>query len=293
MFIKTKTLKSINDYWQSIKKLKFEIEHADAILIGAGAGLSASAGLVYDGKRFYENFSDFAGKYNLRDMYSAGFYPYETLEEYWAYWSRHIYVNRYQPKIDEPYTSLLKLVQGKDYFIITTNVDHSFQKAGFDKQRLFYTQGDYGLWQCSRSCCNETYDNYNRIVEMVQQQKGMKIPTSLIPYCTHCGSPMIMNLRIDNTFVEDNGWHTASLRYHDFINRHKDLHILYLELGVGYNTPIIIKYPFWRMTAENIKAVYACVNYKENFVPPEIQKQSICINVDIKQVFNDILRVNL
>lgn len=292
MFLKTKTLKSTSDYWQSIKKLRFEIEHADAILIGAGAGLSASAGLVYDGHRFYENFPEYAEKYGLQDMYSAGFYPYETLEEYWAYWSRHIYVNRYQPKIEEPYTSLLKLVQDKDYFVITTNVDHSFQKAGFDKHKLFYTQGDYGLWQCIKPCCKETYDNYDRVMEMIQQQKDMKIPFSLIPYCPHCGSPMTMNLRIDGTFVEDNGWHTASLRYHDFINRHKNMHMLYWELGVGYNTPAIIKYPFWQMTAKNPRAIYVCINYGQNYVPPEIKKQSICIDSDIKQVLGEVLHTS-
>ena len=289
MFFRTKTLKSTSDYWEQIKKLKTEIDGADAILIGAGAGLSTSAGLEYGGQRFYDHFSDYAETYGLQDMYSAGFYPYKTLEEYWAYWSRHIDLNRYQPEAGKPYTDLLKLVQDKNYFVITTNVDHCFQKAGFDKQKLFYTQGDYGLWQCSKPCCQETYDNQEEVLKMVRQQKDMKIPTSLIPHCPHCGSPMTMNLRIDNTFVEDEGWHIASSRYKNFINKHSNMHILYLELGVGYNTPIIIKYPFWQMTATNPKAVYACINSQETAVPRKIEKQTIPVQGDIKKVIEDIL----
>lgn len=290
MFLKKKTGKSTKDYWDKIKELKNEIENADAVLIGAGAGLSTSAGLEYGGKRFYDNFSDYAKKYGIQDMYSAGFYPYDTLEEYWAYWSRHIYLNRYQPTPGKPYMDLLELIKDKDYFVLTTNVDHCFQKSGFDKNRLFYTQGDYGLWQCSKPCCKETYDNEEQVLRMISEQKDMKIPTSLIPYCPHCGSPLTMNLRIDNTFVEDNGWNMASSRYIDFLNSHKNLHILYLELGVGNNTPVIIKYPFWKMTFENPKAVYACINYEEIYRPKEIIKQAICVQEDIGKVISDLLQ---
>lgn len=288
MFLKKKIIRSIGNYWDDLKRLKEQIENADAVIIGAGAGLSASAGMQYGGKRFYDNFSDFAEKYGLQDMYSAGFYPFETLQEYWAYWSRHIYLNRYQ-KIPEPtYEKLLHLVKNKDYFVLTTNVDHCFQKAGFDRKRLFYTQGDYGLFQCSAACHQETYSNEAQIKQMTEQQKDMKIPADLIPYCSRCGAPMTVNLRTDGTFVQDKGWYKASERYNEFLKKHENLHVLFLELGVGDNTPVIIKYPFWNMTFKNKNAVYACINYQEAYCPPQIEKQSVCIQEDIGKVIDDL-----
>lgn len=289
MFSKTKTLKSTKDYYKQIKTLRSYIDHADGIVIGAGAGLSSSAGLKYDGSRFYDNFFDFAKKYGLEDMYLAGFYPYETLEEYWAYWSRHIYLNRYYSKVGTVYKELLQLVKDKDYFVITTNVDHCFQKAGFDKQRLFYSQGDYGLWQCSKACHLKTYDNQVLVKKMVEEQKDMKIPTALIPYCPYCGLPMTMNLRIDGTFVQDEGWYNAAERYYQFLKNHKDHYVLFLELGVGNNTPTIIKYPFWNFTAKNKNAMYACINNQSAYCPPQIEKQSVFIKLDIARVIKDIL----
>ena len=267
-----------------IDRLKNEIENADAIVIGAGAGMSAAAGFSYSGERFERYFADFRKKYGFSDMYSGGFYPYETLEEYWAWWSKHIYVNRYDIETGKPYADLLNIVNGKDYFVLTTNVDHQFQLAGFDKKHLFYTQGDYGLWQCSKACHNKTYDNEEIVRRMVTTQKNLKIPSELIPKCPICGAPMTMNLRCDNSFVQDEGWYAAASRYEDFIRRHKNLHILFLELGVGANTPAIIKYPFWQMTAQNSHAAYACINYGEAAVPREIEKQSICINEKIETV---------
>lgn len=276
------------NYSEQIQKLKDEMETADAIVIGAGAGMSTSAGMSYGGERFEKYFSDFHKKYGIRDMYSGGFYPYDTLEEYWAWWSRHIFINRYDVGIGKPYSDLLELIKDKDYFVLTTNVDHQFQLAGFDKKRLFYTQGDYGLWQCSKACHDKTYDNEETVRRMAAEQKDMKVPSELIPKCPVCGAPMTMNLRCDNSFVQDEGWYAASERYDDFIRRHKNLHILFLELGVGANTPVIIKYPFWQMTAKNHKAFYACVNYGESFCPGEIVKQSICINEDIGKVIESI-----
>lgn len=282
MFLQRKILTSTKDYSFEINRLKNEIKTADAIVIGAGAGLSTAAGFTYSGERFEKYFSDFIEKYNFRDMYSGGFYPFASLEEHWAYWSRYIYINRYMDVDNGVYKRLFELVKDKDYFVLTTNVDHQFQKAGFDKHRLFYTQGDYGLFQCSEPCCQETYDNEECVKDMLEFQEDMRVPTELIPRCPKCGKPMTMNLRSDNTFVQDDGWYRAAERYEEFLRRHENLHILFLELGVGYNTPAIIKYPFWKMTAKNPKAMYACVNFGEAFCPEQIKSQAICINTDIK-----------
>lgn len=280
MFSKNRMNEFTENCSRQIDRLKQVLGTADAVLIGAGAGLSASAGLTYSGERFERYFSDFHQRYGITDMYSGGFYPYDTLEEYWAWWSRHIFYNRYADVPVPVYQVLLSLVKNKDYFVLTTNVDHQFQKAGFDKQRLFYTQGDYGLWQCSKACHNKTYDNESSVRRMVEQQQDMKIPSELIPHCPVCGAPMIMNLRCDDTFVQDEGWYAAAERYSDFVKQHRSGKILYLELGVGNNTPAIIKYPFWRMTLQNPNAIYASINL-ENMMIPQIENQSILINMDI------------
>ena len=287
MYGKISITKSTGNYSDEIKRLKKAIEEADAVVIGAGAGLSTSAGFVYNGERFEKYFSDFGNRYGFRDMYSGGFYQYETPEEMWAYWSRYIFVNRYMDAPKPVYDNLLQLVKDKDYFVITTNVDHCFQKAGFDKKRLFYTQGDYGLFQCSEPCHNKTYENEDMVMDMMEKQEDMKIPTELIPKCPKCGKPLTMNLRSDDKFVEDEGWHEASKRYSDFLYSHNGK-ILYLELGVGFNTPSIIKYPFWQMTAKNSNATYACVNYGEAVCPVDIIEQSVCIDDDIGKVIDDL-----
>lgn len=281
MFSKILTGASTHGCSAQIERLKTALQECDAVVIGAGAGLSASAGFEYTGERFEKYFSDFAGKYGIRDMYSGGFYPFPAKEEFWAYWSRYIFINRYTDAPKPVYENLLKLVQGKDYFVITTNVDHCFQKAGFDKKRLFYTQGDYGLFQCSEPCCDETFDNEAAIREMVDRQRDMRIPSELIPRCPHCGRPMTLNLRSDDSFVEDEGWHRAAERYENFLRTRAGQRILFLELGVGYNTPVIIKYPFWRMTAKNPAAVYACINKGQAICPNEIENRSLCIDADI------------
>ena len=307
MFSRKPILGSTKNCSDSAERLKREFEAADAVIIGAGSGLSTSAGFTYTGRRFEMYFGDFIDKYGFRDMYSGGFYPFETPEEHWAYWSRYIWINRYMDAPGSVYRDLLDLVQGRDYFVLTTNVDHCFQKAGFDKKRLFYTQGDYGLWQCSVPCHQKTYDNEETVRRMTEAQgytisgdnvpvlsggasPSMNIPAELVPHCPVCGKPMSMNLRADNTFVEDEGWHTAADRYEDFLRSHEGRHILFLELGVGGNTPGIIKYPFWQMTYQNPNAVYACVNLGEARMPGEIAERSICIDMDIGNLLKNLKR---
>lgn len=292
-------------YEEKIARLKREIESADAVLIGAGAGLSTAAGFTYGGERFAKYFKDFRAKYGIQDMYSGGFYPFGSFEEYWGFWARNIYVNRYMDVDNGTYSMLYDLVKDKDYFAITTNVDHQFQKAGFDKSRLFYTQGDYGLWQCCKPCHDKTYDNEEQVIKMLLSQNfleevdgkyeiadwskwKMRIDSDLVPKCPVCGAPMTMNLRVDDTFVQDEGWYAANKQYNIFNKEHDKQHILYLELGIGMNTPVIIKYPFWRKTMDNANATYACLNFGEAYAPQEIQKQSICIEADIKEVLEDL-----
>lgn len=293
---------------ECIARLKKEIYGADAIVIGAGAGLSASAGLTYSGERFERYFFDFAKKYGIRDMYSGGFYPFPDAETRWAWWARHIYYNRYIDAPKSVYQKLLALVKDKDYFVITTNVDHQFQRAGFDKKRLFYTQGDYGLFQSVEQRVQKTYENEAWVMKAMEEQGfvkdtdgifqlpehkkiTMRIPTELIPKCPDNGSPVTMNLRADDSFVEDEGWRRASAAYSDFLRGHEALHVLYLELGVGANTPVIIKYPFWQMTFANEMAVYACINHGEAFCPGEIEQRSICIDGDIYAVLKSCAAV--
>ena len=279
-------------------RLRAALAEADAVAVGAGAGLSTSAGYAYAGERFRRYFFDFAKKYGIRDMYSGGFYSFDSPEEHWAWWSRCIYYNRYVRWPVPVYEAILRLVSGRDYFVITTNADHCFQRAGFDKTRLFYTQGDYGLWQCAKPCHKATYDNEETVMAMMEAQgfekdaEGifqppedgdlkMRVPSDLVQLCPKCGSPMTMNLRCDSTFAEDEGWQKAAASYSRFIRQHENSKVLYLELGVGSNTPGIIKYPFWRMTAEHPDAVYACINKGEAFCPKEIAERSICLDADI------------
>ena len=292
---------------ENLDRLKKAIETADAIVIGAGAGLSTSAGFIYTGERFEKWFPDFIKEYGIRDMYSGGFYPYPSKEIFWAYWARYIYINRYLDPPKPVYEELLQLMKDKDYFVITTNVDHCFQKAGFDKTRLFYTQGDYGLFQSTDPGNRKTYENEEWIIKAMEAQGfvrdksgryelpesgmlRMEIPTELIPKCPDDGSDMTMNLRSDDSFVEDEGWHKASAAYLDFLEKHEGMHVLFLEIGVGGNTPVIIKYPFWQMTNDNENAIYACLNYNEACCPRQIEKRSICIDGDSGAVIKELLK---
>ena len=290
---------------ENLERLKEEIGTADAIVIGAGAGLSTAAGFIYTGERFEKWFFDFIRTYGIWDMYSGGFYPYPSKEIFRAYWARYIYINRYLDPPKPTYEQLLSLVKGKDYFVITTNVDHCFQKAGIDKDRLFYTQGDYGLFQSTNVRNRKTYENEEWIMRAMEAQGfvrnaagefepsesgqiRMEIPTELIPKCQDDGAEMTMNLRSDDSFVEDEGWHKASAAYLDFLKKHEGKHMLFLEIGVGGNTPVIIKYPFWQMTKDNKNAVYACLNYSEACCPRQIEDRSIVIDGDSGEVIRHL-----
>ena len=294
------------NFGQKISVLQEQLTNADAVVIGAGSGLSTAAGYTYSGERFEKYFADFERKYGFRDMYSGGFYPYQTMEEFWGYWCRNIWINRYAPIPSDLYGRLFALVKDKDYFVLTTNVDHCFQRSGFDKKRLFYTQGDYGLFQSSspdKEAKNRTYDNYEVIRRMIlaegyQIEKNgelivpkdtkirMTVPSDLVPVCPDDGQLMTTNLRCDDSFVEDEGWHQAAERYQEFLRRHERLRVLYLELGVGMNTPVIIKFPFWEYTKKNPNAFYACVNLGEAGCSREIVKRSVCIDKGIGEVLN-------
>ena len=291
---------------EQLERLKKALENADAIVIGAGAGLSTSAGFTYSGERFERYFFDFKRRFGIWDMYSGGFYPFPDNETRWAWWARHIYYNRYIEAPRPVYRKLLELVKDTEYFVITTNVDHQFQQAGFDKRRLFYTQGDYGLFQPAAPKPQKTYDNEEWVYSAMESQGfvrdengefqvpddrkiKMRIPSELIPKCPDNGGDVVMNLRSDDSFVEDEGWHRASAAYHDFLKKHENDRVVYLELGVGGNTPVIIKYPFWQMTLSNDKAVYACLNFNEAGCPEEIALQSVCIDSDIGEVLDSIL----
>lgn len=288
----------------NIARLKGELASADAVVIGAGAGLSTSAGFTYSGERFERWFFDFKERFGITDMYSGGFFPFPDEETRWAWWARSVYVNRYLDAPKPVYDELLALVKDKDYFVITTNVDHLFQRAGFDKARLFYTQGDYGLFQRADGRGGETYDNGEWVKKAMAAQRfiadengafrvpkdrllSMRLPGELIPRAPD-GAAVKMNLRADETFVEDAGWHAAAGRYADFLRERGGGRVLFLELGVGGNTPMIIKYPFWAMTAENPDAVYACVNFGEALCPERIKAQSICVDGDIAEVLREL-----
>ncbi|WP_418846011.1 SIR2 family NAD-dependent protein deacylase [Parafannyhessea umbonata] len=265
---------------ECVDRIADAIRDADAVLVGAGAGLSTAAGFAYAGKRFDDNFAGFRDAYGIRDMYSGGFYPFPDEESLWAWWSRSILLNRYDCPVGQPYLDLLHMLRGREYFVLTTNVDHQFQRAGIDHDRLFYTQGDYGLFQCSRPCHQATYDNEELVRQMAERQSDLRVPSELVPHCPRCGAPMSLNLRCDDTFVEDEGWHAAAKRYDDFLREHRHDRIVLLEVGVGGNTPGIIKHPFWRMAAQNCHATYVQLNRGEVLAPAELGEKSVILDCD-------------
>ena len=279
---------STGSFSQSAERIAEAIGGADAVLVGAGAGLSTAAGFSYGGKRFEEHFADFHERFGIEEMYTGGFYPFPDKETLWAWWSRSIWLNRYACPVGEAYKDLAALLQGRDYFVLTTNVDHQFQRAGIEKERLFYTQGDYGLFQCSVPCHQETYDNKDMVEAMVREQKDMRVPSELVPRCPRCGEPLVPHLRCDDTFVEDAGWHAATERYDKFLKDHRRDRVVLLEIGVGGNTPSIIKFPFWRMALRNRHATYVQLNAGEVFAPAELAERAILVDGDAAKMLSTL-----
>ena len=269
------------------------IEHAEIVLIGAGAGLSAAAGLTYSGPRFTNNFHEFIEKYGtmyMSDMYAAGFYPFPSQEAKWGYWSKHSMINRFLPPALPLYTQLYELVKNKDYFVLTTNVDHQFQKAGFDQTRIFATQGDYGNIQCEKGCHQKIYNAEELFRQMDEARKDCLIPSDMVPKCPVCGGNMTMHLRCDQYFVEDENWHEAAARYGAFLEKIRGKKGVLLELGVGFNTPTIIRFPFEKMVRENRNLSLIRLNLKEAVVPESLGSRAVGMNADMANVISDICR---
>lgn len=277
-------------YEEQIREAAKAIKEAEYVLIGAGAGLSAAAGLTYGGKRFEENFPEFIRKYGMTDMYSAGFYPFSSEEERWGYWSKHVYVNRIQPQALPLYQKLREIVNAKKYFVLTTNADHQFYKADFGEDKIFATQGDYGLIQCMRGCHPKTYDNIEMMNQMHQARKDCKVPSYMVPRCPVCGGPMNMNLRCDRYFVEDDAWHEAEKHFGEFLDACQKKRTVLLELGIGFNTPTIVRFPFEKLTQKQENMTLIRLNLDEAIVPKSLGERAIGINADMMQSVTDLLR---
>lgn len=282
----TVRLQSLTDRVTAIRAV---LEKADAVIIGAGAGLSDAAGIRYSGSRFTENFKEFIDRYGMTDMYTAGFYPFRTEEEKWAYWSRHIRMNRFDAPAGEVYKQLLELVSDKPYFVITTNVDAQFHKAGFDPKRIWAVQGDYGKLQCAFGCHDKLYDAQELITDMTERQSDCRIPSELVPRCPVCGGRMEINIRKDMYFVQDQNWYDERIRYEDFLNTVKGSNIVFLELGVGYNTPTIIRWPFEKMALKLPNATLIRINRRRADIPKQLAERGISLCEDIQTALNAII----
>lgn len=271
-----------------LEQSKRLIHDCDVVIVGAGAGLSTAAGLHYSGKRFTDNFPDYISKYQLTDMYSSAFYPFQTLEEKWGYFSRHIKLNRFDAEVGLVYKNLKCILDEKEHFVITTNGDDQFFRAGFDPENVFATQGHYNLFQCKVACHDTLYENEEMVNQMVEQQKDCKIPTELIPTCPVCGGELVAHLRMDQYFVENEDWHKASQRYQQFLQSCIGKKVVFLELGIGFNTPSIIRWPFEKMVVQFNNSYLIRVNM-DNVQPSyDIQDKGVLIEGDIAEFVEGI-----
>lgn len=281
----------MEEYNKRILEVKNLINKADYILIGAGAGLSTAAGLDYSGKRFEDNFGEFIEKYDFTDMYTAGFYDFNTEEEKWAFWAKHMYLNDIGIGATKLYKDVLNLVKDKKYFVITTNVDDQFYKAGFDKEKVFAMQGSLKYIQCSKACHNKLYDATDLVKEMINKTKDCKIPTELVPVCPVCGEKMEVNVRIDANFVQDENWYKQDKRYGEFLDKSQDKNLLLLEIGVGFNTPGIIRFPFEQMVYNNVNTHLVRINKDYAFASKEIEDKTILFNEDTNKIVEDLKEI--
>lgn len=282
-------LERIKNTMTNYSKIKDIINNADAIIIGAGSGLSTSAGINYSKKGFKEKFPELTKKYGMTDMYTSSFYDFKTEEEKWSYWAKHIdYL--YNIKATKTYKDLFSIVKNKNYFVITTNVDGQFLKAGFDKDKVFEVQGSLSKIQCAKACHNKLYDDLNLVNKMLKEDKNCKIPSNLVPTCPVCHGKMEVNLRKDEYFIEDDYWHAHSNNYATFVHENKDKNLVLLELGVGFNTPSIIRFPFEQMTQEFKQATLIRINDKHINTAFDLKDKAIFIKDDCNHFLNKITK---
>lgn len=273
----------------ALERVSAALAKTPAVLIGGGAGLSAAAGIDYSGDAFRRAFADYIARYGFSDLYSSGFYPFPTEAERWAYWARHVDYAAVKPPAMPLYVRLLELVRGKEYFVITTNVDAQFEKAGFAPERLFAVQGDYREMQCANACHRKVYSNLDAVQRILETTQDLTIPAGSVPRCPVCGGRMEMHLRIDEHFIEDEKWHRAARRYEEFLAGHAKGETVLLELGVGFNTPTIIRYPFEELAFFNRGALLVRLNRENIPLRLPIQSRTVTITEPMQAVVAQLL----
>ena len=278
----------MEEYSSRILQAKQAIKQADYIIIGAGSGLSTAAGLLYSGEKFEKDFREFIEKYHFDNLYSASFYEFKTQEEKWAFFAKMIKLNRYNEKPLKLYQELYEIVKNKEYFVLSTNVDGQFYNSGFDKDKIFEVQGDYSYLQCENACHNKLYNNKELVEKWLRNTKNCKIPSDLVMKCPVCGGNMDMNLRKDANFVQDENWYRQSEKYEDFLSRSKGKNVVLLEIGVGFNTPGIIRFPFERMTAISEKTTLIRINKDYPNPMLEIENKTISFDEDTNKIIEDL-----